>query len=118
MPVLRGETQPVRDRYYSQTLASPQQSSMITDGIWKYIYSEANATEELYDQTTDPGETVNLALDPPHHDRCRSMRRELVQLATELGDTAIMDGNDLRSTPLDRASLRELPRSSMGWRWY
>jgi len=117
-PHLTDPTTPVREVFYSQTLESPWQSAMVTDGTWKYIYSEANATEELYDQEHDPGERVNRIHDPSQADRVAHMRAQLCACAKELGDTRILDGDGFASTPVDREEIRTQPVSGMGWRWY
>ena len=108
----------VREYFYSQTLESPWQSAMVTDRAWKYIYSEANATEELYDQENDPGELVNRIHDPAHADRAAHLRAQLRICAQELGDTRILDGDDFVATPVDREEIRSQPVGGMGWRYY
>lgn len=113
-----GEEERVRDCYYSQTLESPWQSAMITDGKIKYVYSEANATEELYDQEHDPYETVNLAADPVHAGRLADMRALLTTEAADLGDTALFENGELKISRIDREEIAKLPVSGMGWRWY
>jgi len=110
---------PVREWYYAQTLESPSQSSMICDGTWKYIYSEMNGTEELYDQENDPGELVNLAGRPGQKERLSALRAQLRAEAERIGDTGILDGEGFRRSDADRAEFRESnPRGAMGWRWY
>ncbi|MCD6365538.1 MAG: sulfatase-like hydrolase/transferase, partial [Planctomycetes bacterium] len=65
---------PVRDVFYSTTLESPAQTAMVTDGRMKYIYSEGNATEELYDQENDLAEEHNLAADDAYKKKLAAMR--------------------------------------------
>ena len=115
---LADPTVSVREVFYSQTLESPWQSAMVADGTWKYIYSEANATEELYDQESDPDERINRIHDPSQADRLAHMRAQLRTCAEELGDTRILDGDGFASTPVDRDELRKQPVGGMGWRWY
>ncbi len=117
-PILRDPGATVRDWYYAQSLGSPNQTVMITDGKWKYIYSEAGGIEELYDQVNDPGELNNLAHDSGQAERVRGMRERLSAMARELGDTEIFDNDGLAVSTLDRREIRELPISGLGWRWY
>ena len=117
-PLLSGKQDRVRDVYYSQTLESPWQSSMVTDGVWKYIYSEANGTEELYNCKDDPGEEQNLTKDPAFLKQNQRIRTLLMDTALELGDTALFDGDEFKKTPLDRRDFKTLPVQGMGWRWY
>jgi arylsulfatase len=109
----------VRDLYYAETIESPFQSVMITDGEWKYIYSEANATEEFYDQVNDLYEINNLANDPAQSSRLQEMRQKLHQRATELGDTNILDGDGFAKSAISDEEIKsKAPKVSMGWRWY
>lgn len=108
----------VRDLFYSQTLGPPRQSVMVTDGEWKYIYSEPNALEELYDQLNDPGEMHNQAADPGRRRRLSDMRERLRVKAHELGDTEILGPDGFARSELDRDRIRALPVRGMGWRWY
>ena len=116
---LADSTVPVRDVYYATTATGGfGQSAMVTDRTFKYIYSEANATEELYDQVNDPQERHNLASSPAHQDRLIAMRDLLRQRAIELGDTQLLDGDEFARLQVDRSRFVSLPAGSMGWRWY
>jgi len=110
---------PVRDLFYSQTMDSPWQSSMVTDGEWKYVYSEADAVEELYDQLNDPGELDNRARDPSCAERLEDMRSRLRECAEAVGDTAILSGEGFAATEVNREEFKDFPvQNAMGWRWY
>jgi arylsulfatase A-like enzyme len=110
---------PVRDWFYSTTeVASLGQSAMVTDGHWKYVYSEANATEELYDQTHDLAELHNQVAAPQHANRLAQMRNLLHQCAANLGDTRLLDGDGFVRKTVDRAQFADMPVTGMGWRWY
>jgi len=108
----------IRDLYYSQCRDEPQQSAMVTDGRFKYIYCQAGAVEQLYDLAEDPHELVNLASRPDGQDLVRPWRQRLIEQARMYGDTGILDGDELVRSPLDRQSLETLPIEGMGWRWY
>ena len=109
----------VRDYYYSSTgRGGFGQSVMLTDGKWKYIYSEANGTEELYDQDNDPGELHNLAHDSTQQGRMAAMRHRLREIAADLHDDDILDGDGFAYRSTDRSKFAEAPASAMGWRWY
>ncbi len=118
LPHLADPAKPVRDCYYAQTGMPPMQSTMVTDGAWKYIFNEANGTEELYNQHDDPYELVNCAADPAFADQKAALRQRLEQLARDLGDLQVFDGDKLAATPHDRSSHANKPVTGMGWRWY
>lgn len=110
---------PVRDHYVATTMHSPWQSAMLTDGAWKYIYSEACGVEELYDQVNDPHEEVNQAGNPEHAERLEAMRKALHQTAQDLGDTDLLSGDGFVRSDVDRDRFPDLPvKGGMGWRWY
>ena len=105
--------------YYSSTEVLPLgQSAMVTDGRWKYVYSEANATEELYDEQNDPGELRNLAASPAQQAALVRLRAQLRQCAVNLGGTQLLDGDGFASKPADRSKFPEIPVGTLGWRWY
>jgi arylsulfatase A-like enzyme len=111
--------EPLREVYYSSTeVRQLGQSVMVTDGRWKYIYSEANATQELYDQVRDRSELHNLAASPAHQDTLARLRHQLRQTAIDLGDTRLLDGDGFASTSVDRSTFAQVPPIAMGWRWY
>ena len=107
-----------RELYYSQTGASPRQSSMVCDGAWKYIYTEWGGIEELYDQIHDLPELHNRARDPACTAQLAQGRRWLRECATELGDTSILTADGFAVSPLDRQAIRQSPIRGMGWRFY
>lgn len=117
-PHLADPTTPVRSHYYAATGATGRQSTMVTDGDWKYIFNEPNGTEELYDQHADPYELDNRAADPAQTERKAELRQRLKAMARELGDDEIFDGDELSSTPFDRSGLKDQPIHGIGWRWY
>ena len=67
-PAMRGETFEGRD-VFSETdyRAYTYKRSVVTPDGWKLIYTLETKTRELYDLTTDPGETINRAERRPHH---------------------------------------------------
>jgi arylsulfatase A-like enzyme len=109
---------PVRDLYYAQCMDAPRQAAMVTDGRWKYCWAQEGPTEELYDLKTDPTELVNLATCDDAETQLAPWREKLIAEATKIGDTAILDGDRLASTPFDRSTLKDLPVAGMGWRWF
>lgn len=108
-----------REVFYSSTETRDLgQSVMITDGRWKYIYSEANATKELYDQRRDTSELHNLAASAAHQATLARLRHQLRQTAATLGDTRLLDDDGFVSREVDRSAFAQIPVSGMGWRWY
>lgn len=66
--------------YFGHNIASG--FVMIRKGDWKYVYHTApdpdhGPQRELYDLSTDPTETHNLAADPVHDARCRDLHDQL-----------------------------------------
>ncbi|MCM8759992.1 MAG: hypothetical protein NC906_09530 [Candidatus Omnitrophica bacterium] len=91
---------------------------MITDGKWKYIYTQANGTEELYDQTNDIAEIHNIADKKEYKTQLELMRNQLRKYAVEFNDEKILDGDNFVKSEIDREQFKKLPVSGMGWRWY
>jgi arylsulfatase A-like enzyme len=117
-PHLADAETPVRDVYYAQTMDPPGQSCMVADAAWKYVYSQRNGVEELYDQVNDPGELMNVAPDPGHAERLNHYRRLLRRQAEALGDTAVLDGDGFARSECDLDAIRKQPVSGMGWRFF
>ena len=110
---------PTRELYYAQCLDEPHQSAMVTDGRWKYIYSQEGPTEELYDLETDPNELKNLAAEPDAETRIAPWRDRLIDEARRFGDLSLLDdAGRLVTAPLDRGAFKQLPVTGMGWRWF
>ena len=107
-----------RDIYYSQTMDAPRQSAMITDGHWKYCYAQEGAIEELYNLDDDPDELINLAQDAQAEALVTSWRHRLIQEARRFGDTNILVGDGLATSPIDRSALDHLTLGVMGWQWF
>ena len=108
----------LREVYYGQCMDDPRQSAMLCDGRWKYCYAQAGPTEELYDLAEDPRELVNLATRDDAERLLRPWREQLIAEARRLGDAALLDGEELATSPLDREAISKLPVSGMGWRWF
>ena len=69
-------------------------------------FFEPDASEELYDLTTDSAEVHNLASDPQHADILRQMRRSLHNLQLEIGDVDMLPEAEMHrrfagSTPFE-----------------
>jgi len=117
-PLLRGQAVEERDFFVSYCMGPPNQLYMIADHRWKYCYSQAGGTEELYDLVDDPQELVDLADRADSWTTLRTMRERLVTWARENGDEGILDGDGLAVSPhpvIDEVDFRP---GTMGWRWY
>ncbi|MCG3178929.1 MAG: Arylsulfatase [Phycisphaerae bacterium] len=108
----------VREVFYGQCDDAPTQSAMVFDGRWKYCYAQEGPTEELYDLANDPQELVNMASTADGRKLLPQWRRRLIDEARRWGDTALLDGDGLATSPLDREAIRALPIRGMGWRWF
>lgn len=119
-PVLASPDRHVREVYYSSTGNDPAQSVMVTDGRWKYIYSQAaGGVEELYDQQNDPTELRNLAGDPACDATRHAWRERLIGTAQHLEDGEILSGDQLKTSNAYTGDPTERRMSGgMGWRWY
>jgi len=111
---------PVRDVYVSQVHNSPMQCYMVTDGLYKYIYSEIGPTEELYNLETDPKEEVNILALGEGKKQAREMRERLVAWVGEYGDDAMLDEKGRlvgHSVPADFTKQNAMTQY-WGRRWY
>jgi len=115
-PIFSNPSSLVREHFYSSTKGGCGQSAMVIEGAWKYIYSEANGTEELYNLEEDPNELHNLT-DAPNNN-LNHFRDALKNYAVEYGDTELYDGTTLARCDVDREHFASLPCNAMGWRWY
>lgn len=91
LPFLRNETPAAwRDALFTQTngneLYGIQRS--VTTREWKYVYNGFDE-DELYNLTSDPGETVNLASDPGHAGVLRELCGRMWRFAREHDDVCI-----------------------------
>jgi len=106
-----------RELYVAQTGNSPEQGYMVTDGRWKYCYSELEATEELYNLEDDPQELRNLAAEGAGKTRAHEFRGAVIDWCRRNGDAAMLDrsGDLVRSAFDARAERPRLP-GHFGWR--
>ena len=116
--VMREDSAGLREIYYSQCLGPPRQSAMVTDGRWKYIYSQEGPTEQLYDLAEDPDELNNLASGAANAKLVGTWREKLIAEARRLGDSDLLKGDGLVTSPLDRSAYAELLIQGLGWRWF
>ena len=104
-----------RPCYVAETAGRGKRSNMVFDGVWKYIYTDLNATEELYNTAEDPGEMHNVVASEP--ERVAEMRRVLIQWLKDTDDPHMLDANgrlvrrevveeELRSVPMRISGLR------------
>jgi arylsulfatase A-like enzyme len=115
-PLLQDSAAPGRELFISQCRPSPDQGYMATDGRWKYIYTQAHATEELYDQETDPQELANLAGQDDAEIEAikRHMKEAIIRFCRETGDEAMLDGDGLACSQPDREHYRKPRFSGLG----
>jgi hypothetical protein len=90
---------------------------MLCDGKWKYIYSEANRFEELYDLHADLNELCNLAFEGKMKSEVARWRSLLISWCKENGDADMLDGDNLRRSNMNVEEAK-FQYQSMGWRWY
>lgn len=107
-----------RELLVSYSLDSPNQTAMITDGHFKYVYNERGGVEELYDLGEDPREEYNRIDDAACTTRASELRQELIAWARENADGQLLDGDDLRVSPAVDFDAIGFDANRMGWRWY
>jgi arylsulfatase A-like enzyme len=115
-PILQDGSARGRELLLAQCRPSPDQAYMVTDGRWKYIYTEAHATEELYDQENDIEELENLAgRDDPETEGIKArMKQAIIDFCRETGDDAMLDGDGLARSAPDLESYRKPRFSGLG----
>ncbi len=115
-PVCNGESCE-REFVVGEIGQSPAQMTMVCTGTWKYIYTEAQGFEELYNLESDPHELENLALQPQWNEERLAMRRRLIDWCKATEDHQLLKGDELARADVDFGEARFNVRS-MGWRWY
>ncbi len=116
-PLLKDEEFIGRDYIISYSLSSPWQTYMVRKDNWKYIYSEGNGTEELYDIEKDSGEEWNLAAAPEHRETLQELKQIMIDWSVENGDTELLVDGQPAVTPVDLSECGFIAKT-MGWRWY
>jgi choline-sulfatase len=116
VPSLNGDSSTDREVYIGQCLGPGRQIYMACTPDYKYIYSEMNGVEELYDIRNDPHELRNAAKD--HPERAAELKRVVVDWCRDNGDTDMLDGDDLVRTDADVEALCAFNANGMGWRYY
>jgi arylsulfatase A-like enzyme len=106
----------VRPYYVAQCGNDPRQSYMIFDGRYKYIYSQWDGVEELYDEQEDPKELQNLAGQSSSKSRLSDMRNLLIEWCKKNDDPEMLDDGNLKRSSLDPEALRRPMQGFMGWR--
>ena len=118
LPCVDGDADNEREVYIGQcfSASSRKQQYMACTKKYKYIYSEMNGMEELYDIENDPDELKNRAEEKP--DITAELRTFVIQWCKENGDHEMLEGDDLRRYDADVEGLCEFRHGGMGWRWY
>lgn len=114
------EDVPVRACYVAQCNVSDpgraeSQIYMITDGVWKYIYTVYGGIEELYHLEDDPRELHNLA--GSHAPKAMALRQTLLRWCVDNGDLEMVDGD--RLLKIEKSQLQVTPPANgFGRRYY
>ncbi len=115
VPELEDSATQQREYIVSYSLRSPHQCYMIRDEQYKYLYSEANGLEELYDLKTDPRELKNII--ESEAEIAKRLKDKMLEWIIENEDNEMLQDGQLVSTAVD-AGKAEFRAGSMGWRWY
>jgi len=83
LPMMRGETDRVRDVLHGEHVYGGTQSiQYLTDGREKYVWFSGDGHEQLFDLVNDPQELHDLARDPANEGRVAVWRRRLAETLT------------------------------------
>jgi hypothetical protein len=91
---------------------------MVFDGRYKFIYSQWDGVEELYDQQEDPQELINLAGQRRSRSRTSDLRGVLIDWCRQKGDEAMLGNGNLKRSSIDPGEAIRPIQSLMGWRHY
>ncbi|MDD3925176.1 MAG: sulfatase-like hydrolase/transferase [bacterium] len=116
-PLLRGDGFTEREYIISYYGDDPRQAYMIAGKKYKYIYSQINGVEELYDLENDPEELRNIAFEARYAGTVADMKEGIIGWAKENGDLSMLDGAGLKKAGDDSLATCFQP-GVMGWRWY
>jgi len=117
-PSVNDPSREVRPCYVAQCFGDPQQSYMVFDGRYKYIYSQWDGIEELYDQQEDPAELRNLAGQAKNRSRTSNLRGVLIDWCRDNGDEAALENGDLKKSIIEPPEHPRPIQGRMGWRYF
>lgn len=113
--VLNGTSSGVRDVYVSEHGGEGSRVLMACDGAWKYIYTEVNGFEELYDRAHDPHELHNVASEADAERR--RLRSALTGWCRDTGFDSMLHDGDLAMVERE-IDPKPYDGGPHGWRWY
>jgi arylsulfatase A-like enzyme len=104
LPVLRGSTTRLHDYVHSEHAPCPGETEgyqMVTDGITKYIWRPSNGTEQLFDLSADPTETVDRSTDRGYHEVVARWRGVLIDHLAGRPEGFVADGRLIPGRPYE-----------------
>jgi arylsulfatase A-like enzyme len=102
-PVIRNEKDSIRDAIF---LAYRNVQRALRVGEWKLIrYPQVNVTQ-LFNLASDPDETKDLAPDPAHAGRVKSLLERMAQEQKRLGDTQPLTVASPKPAPITAEQLK------------
>ncbi len=117
-PILRDPGAPGRECLVSQTMEPPRQKYMLRTPQWKYVYTQVEGIEELYDVRREDYELHNLADDPQFASVKAGLRKQLIEWCVENKDEKMVKDGELAVSSRNVLSPREFSAGRMGWRKY
>jgi uncharacterized sulfatase len=88
-PVLSDPSRTVKESAFTQVRRGAWNGYSVRTDKWRYtLWDDGERGEQLYDMTTDPGETRNVAQDPGQAENVTGLRQRLRQYAA-LGGAVI-----------------------------
>lgn len=109
LPVVHKPETKVRETILGEIGHPGDRSFMLTDGLWKYIWSEADGRELLFQIKEDPDELINLANGETND--LKKWRSKLIERLRERSDDRAVKDNQLNpSNPGMNLSLLQKAR--------
>ncbi len=107
---------PGRDFYVSYNNDGGGWRTMVRTPEWKYIYTDLDGTEELYNAREKDGELTNLITNPDLETIKNELREQLIRWCKENNFNPLLDNGKLKVTPVESLKSPEFNVIRMGWR--
>jgi len=109
LPVIRGEEEPQDRPAFIEAMAYFGEKKAVSDGRYKYVLTEVDGREELYDLLEDPGEQRNLVHEQPERKlELKGLLMDHLASQRELASTLETSGENAEIDAETRAHLRAL----------
>jgi arylsulfatase len=110
LPLLKNNSQAVRDVILGELGPNGRRSLMVTDGKWKYIWYETDGKELLFHIADDPDEIHNLA--NKEIEKRKEYRSKLIDILSKRENDPALDGQELKAFSPGMEGTGKRPRIS------